>query len=256
MSHPLPLVAAIGLIAGLAGAGLSSVLLPSPTIESSPALGAEPAATDLSGVMKQFDQINKRIDSMEMEVASANVRHEVTPANDVDMDDVMAQLKEYMAQLNNPAAAMPPNFESWVENATDAIRTREREERDVARADRDAQRMEERLSEMSEKLGLNNDQLASMRTTLTETQEASSQLMSDIREAGWGGESRELMRSGMEDIRAESQTTLQGFLTPSQYETYQADYGNNNFGWGRGSNRGGNDSRGGGNNRGGNRGGV
>ena len=41
------------------------------------------------------------------------------------------------------------------------------------------------------------------------------------------------MRSGMEEIRNEASSTLQGFLSPTQYETYQSEYGND-FGMGRG----------------------
>ena len=110
MTNNLPLVAAIGLITGIAGASLSSVIFPSPTVEVNPALGTQAADVDLSGVMKQFDQITNRLDEMEMEMAQASVRREVPEADAVDMDDVMDQLKDYMAQLNNPAAAMPPNF--------------------------------------------------------------------------------------------------------------------------------------------------
>jgi rubrerythrin len=257
MTNNLPLVAAIGLITGIAGASLSSVIFPSPTVEVNPALGTQAADVDLSGVMKQFDQITNRLDEMEMEMAQASVRREVPEADAVDMDDVMDQLKDYMAQLNNPAAAMPPNFENWVKDANDAIDARKSEERDLARAERDEKRMEDQLSEMSEKLGLNNDQLSSMRTTLTETRAASSELMSDIRENGWGADSRDLMRDGMTEIRETSAAALQGFLSPSQYETYQSDFANDNNGWGRGG-RGGNTGGGntGGGNRGGNRGGV
>ncbi|MAE45743.1 MAG: hypothetical protein CMJ86_02525 [Planctomycetes bacterium] len=254
MSNSLPLVAAIGLFSGLAGAALSSVLMVSNTVETNEALGTKPAEVDLSEVMTQFKEINSRLDEMEMEVAQAAVRREVPPAGAVDMDDVMDQLKQYMAQLNNPAAAMPPNFETWVEDANDAIRAREREERDAARAEREEKRMEDRLSEMSEKLGLDNDQLASMRTTLTEARSAQSQLMSDIREMGWGSDSRDMMRQGMTEIREASATSLQGFLSTTQYETYQSDYGNDNWGFGRGGGGGG-DNRGN-NRRGGNRDGI
>ena len=144
-----------------------------------------------------------------------------------------------------------------MKDANDAIDARKSEERDLARAERDEKRMEDQLSEMSEKLGLNNDQLSSMRTTLTETRAASSELMSDIRENGWGADSRDLMRDGMTEIRETSAAALQGFLSPSQYETYQSDFANDNNGWGRGG-RGGNTGGGntGGGNRGGNRGGV
>jgi phage shock protein A len=254
MSNSLPLLAAIGLFSGFAGAGLSSVILSPNTAETTQALETGPAEVDLSGVMAQFKEINSRLDEMEMEVAQANIRREVPAASAVDMDDVMDQLKQYMAQLNNPAAAMPPNFENWVEDANDAIRARDREERDAARAEREEKRMEDRLSEMSEKLGLNNDQLASMRTTLTEARSASSQLMSDIRETGWGADSRDMMRQGMTEIRETSATALQGFLSTGQYETYQADYGNENWGFGRGGGGGG-DTRGN-NRRGGNRDGI
>ena len=79
--------------------------------------------------------------------------------------------------------------------------------------------------------------------------------MSDIRENGWGADSRDLMRDGMTEIRETSAAALQGFLSPSQYETYQSDFANDNNGWGRGGRGGGGGNTGGGN-RGGNRGGV
>lgn len=235
MSTNLPIVALVGLVAGVGGAGLSSVLLPGPAEAPAPALSATAPAVDLSGIEERLDRFASRLDEVEMQVAAAPTRRDAAApaAPQVDLAELKAELESYMTTLRNPQIAMPPHFEDWVATAQENIRDREREDRDAERAERMEQMMEDRLSDMSAKLGLDQSQLGQMRDAMTGSREASSKLMEDMRAAGWGPDSRDMMRSGMEEIRNEASSTLQGFLSPTQYETYQSEYGND-FGMGRG----------------------
>lgn len=235
MTSNLPIVALVGLVAGVGGAGLTSTLLAPAPEAPAPALTANAPAVDLSGVEERLDRFASRLDELEMQVAAAPMRRDAAApaAQEVDLSELRAELESYLTTLRNPQIAMPPHFEDWVATAQESIREREREEREAERAERMDQMLEDRLSEMSTKLGLDQSQLGQMRDVMTSTREASTKLMEDMRTAGWGPDSRDLMRAGMEEIRTNASNTLQGFLSPTQYESYQSEYGND-FGMGRG----------------------
>ena len=185
MSTNLPIVALVGLVAGVGGAGLSSVLLPGPAEAPAPALSATAPAVDLSGIEERLDRFASRLDEVEMQVAAAPAPGRRGPAApQVDLAELKAELENYMTTLRNPQIAMPPHFEDWVATAQENIRDREREERDAERAERMEQMMEDRLSDMSAKLGLDQSQLGQMRDAMTSSREASSKLMEDMRAAG------------------------------------------------------------------------
>ena len=80
MSTNLPIVALVGLVAGVGGAGLSSVLLPGPAEAPAPALSATAPAVDLSGIEERLDRFASRLDEVEMQVAAAPTRRVAAPS--------------------------------------------------------------------------------------------------------------------------------------------------------------------------------
>lgn len=233
MNNPILVVIPVGLVAGVGGALLAGMLSSTPA-PAPAAVSGSTQQVDLSSIEDRLSEMGRRLDDLEMEVAAAPVRSDATAPElgTVDVAALRAEIDDLMASLNT-AQQMPPQFETWVETAQDNIRERERQEREVERQERMDQMLEDRLSEMSTKLGLDQRQLGQMRDTITTAREASTKLMEDMRSAGWGPDSRDLMRSGMEEIRNTASTSLQGFLSTTQYETYQSEYGND-FGMGRG----------------------
>ena len=92
MSTNLPIVALVGLVAGVGGAGLSSVLLPGPAEAPAPALSATAPAVDLSGIEERLDRFASRLDEVEMQVAAAPTRRDAAApaAPQVDLAELKA----------------------------------------------------------------------------------------------------------------------------------------------------------------------
>lgn len=259
MTSQIPMTALIGLLAGGVGAALSSQLFPTDTTSQAVSSG-DAATVDLSPIEGSIERLSARLNDLEMQLAAAPVRSDASQASmpEVDLDQLKLQVSEMLASLQS-GSSMPANFESWFETAQENVRERERLEREAEREQRVNQLVEDRLTEMAGKLSMDQKQIGQMRDALTEARTAATKVFEDMRNGGFGPDSRDLMRASMDEIRNTANTSIQGFLSPTQYETYTAEYGDN-FGMGRGGfmdmggGRGGNFGGGQGGNGGGNRG--
>lgn len=238
-----------GLVAGAASAG-AVLMFGAPTTDapSGPAsLTADgaPVSGELGDVVARLDreQVELR-DSFQMHQTTVEQRFDevLSAINRRAVADVAEESRaedetSTAAALGLDPASLPavdaPDFELAVAAAIENIEAREREERDAEREARELERIEERLADMRTKLGLDQFQETEMRTLMIDSMHK----MDETRDLMRSGEmDRGEIREAFDDIRTDADATLQGILTPSQYQQYQDE---NMGGFGGGRQRGG-----------------
>ena len=142
MSQAFPLFLAVGAVAGAAGAAVSVTLSSSESTETTAAVDQDALRSisdELRDLIEENRDLRDRVDSLENTqslVGPAPSRVDATPDEQDGAiqisEDELNEMRALIAQLKNPARAMPPNFEAWVEEANDAIQAREREERSAS----------------------------------------------------------------------------------------------------------------------------
>ncbi|MFT7677707.1 MAG: hypothetical protein ACI8QC_001690 [Planctomycetota bacterium] len=246
MQSTLLPAALIGLVSG--GVAAAAVVL---TLSPEPAPANQAQAANQVDVLARIDSIaghnndlQERLLRLENEakmVAPTAKRELADAPASASFKDQLADLQAKLDALSSPTASMPANnFEDAVAAANKNIDARKRVERDEERQVREEQAMEDKLAKLTSTLGLDGGQVGRMRETLATQTAARRDLFTEMREGGWAG-GRTEMRESMQAITDAANTSLQGFLTPSQFE----DYGKQDTGGGFGR-RGGGDNGGGG----------
>lgn len=249
MQSTLLSAALIGLASG--GVAAAAIVL---SISPSPAPASQVQAGDQVDVLARLDTIVSQNQSLEQrllhleneaKMVAPSAKRELADApTSVNWEDQLAELQAKLDSLSSPSASMrPQQFEDAVAAANENIDARKRAERAEERQVREEQAMEDRLAKLTSTLGLDGGQVGRMRETLNKQSEQRSELFAEMRAGGWAN-GRTAMREGLSVISTETNTSLQSFLTPSQFEDYGKQDNSNGFG-----------RRGGGDNGGGGRGG-
>ncbi|MEM1449871.1 MAG: hypothetical protein AAF957_01590 [Planctomycetota bacterium] len=257
MSNPIPLVIAASLGAGAAGAVATTILVappqPAETADTTARADSELLAA-IDGLRAENRALVERIDALELSSELAPVAVGGRTAATTERSDIEDVVKEVLGSLDGTGTAAPtPAMQTAIESVLDMREERERLERDQKRAEAQERRMEDRLAKLQTELGLDQNQVNSMRTIFQDEDIRRDELRTKMREARDSGNMDfGDVRQMWTDSRDATNQSIQGVLTPSQYEQYQETQQNDR--WGR---RGGGDAGrdGGGNNGGGGGGG-
>ncbi len=256
MSTSLPITLIASLLAGGAGA-VAAV-----TLTSSNADPVEAQSTDVdSAILDRLAGIEAGMNANALRIEEIASKPQLVPVSDgssrVDMasagqtgltkEEILALIKETATEeLAAPTSAAAATVEAVIELREE----RERQERATRRAAEAEKRVEDRLAKMQSELGLDMNQMNGMRDVYANRDAKMTEMRTAMRQ-GWedGGMDRTKMREMWGEVRTETDTAIQGVMTPSQYEQYK-EGGYDDFG-GRGGGRGGNNNGGGGRGRGG-----
>lgn len=143
----------------------------------------------------------------------------------------LATLREQVAALDSKlreSDAGPVDVES-VSAALDQLRAKEDEERRVQWAERRDERVQERLATLTKELGLDAYQQERMQAVMTDADVRRDEIMQKARDEGGGFDA---MRESFDGLRAEIQTSVAQFLSPTQITTLDGLGGLS--GWDRG----------------------
>lgn len=201
---------------------------------------------ELEALRRQNDDLALRLAALERGGRST-VREDLGEEDPQELAALQQQVTDLAAALKNPQSPEAASLRSSVRVAMEQIREEESVERDREREDRNLARIDERLNELQTELGLDSVQMKSMREVMLVQSQKRSELFESMRE---GSMDRSEIRSQMGALRDETNTSLQGILTPMQFEDYEALEGDRGFG-GRGGGRGGREDPAGGGGRGG-----
>ncbi|MDP6537931.1 MAG: hypothetical protein QF903_13945 [Planctomycetota bacterium] len=227
----------VGLVAGAAGAMLSTAIGGSPASDTSEPVVLDDGGADLermiASLQEENEVLSRRVFDLEQAPPPAAVRSAAPLEATEEQRETDERLRAVVAALADPDAPMPPEWRESVGLALQDIRAAEEAERAEERRLRAEERMDQRMEELSIKLGLDTYQSGRMRVVLTEESLARDELRTVMRESGdWAS-----ARSAMTELRDKTNASLAEVLTPQQLETYQADQ---SAAWGRfGSGRGG-----------------
>ena len=194
-----------------------------------------------------------RVESLEMNadlapVGMASAPRSVAGASRSDIESIVKDVLGSIDTADGTTVAATPAMQAAVESVLDMREERERLEREQKRAEAQVQRMEDRLAKLQTDLGLDQNQVNSMRTILQDEEVRRDDMRTKMREARDGGNmDMGDVRQMWTDMRTETNTAVQGVLSPSQYEQYQESQQNDRWG---GRQRGGTDAGGGGGRRG------
>lgn len=235
MQSTLLPAALIGLVTG--GAAAAAVVL---SLAPTPPPASQVQAGNQVDVLARLDNISSQNESLEQRllhleneakmVAPTATRELADAPSTLNWEDQLAALQAKLDQLSSPSASLPPGqFEDLVAAANKNIDARKRAERDEERKIREDQAMEDRLSKLTSTLGLDGGQVSRMRETLNAQNTKRSELFAEMREGGFTG-GRTAMRESMTAITTETNTALQGFLTPSQFTDYGEQDNGGSFG--------------------------
>lgn len=246
MKNPIISTILVGLVAGVAGAMLSTLIAEPATSEGDPIV-LDDNAGDLErrfdSLQRENEALSRRLLDLEQAPPRLATERSVAPLEMTDEERAAdEQLRAVVAALTNPDAPMPQEWRDSVNLALKDIRAEEDADRDEQRRIRAEDRMEERMVELSQKLGLDTYQSGQMRQILTEESLARDEMRTAIRESGdWAS-----ARDQWTGLREKTNESLSLVLTPQQVEAYQADQSTR---WGRfggGGNTGGGPRSGGG----------
>lgn len=253
MTNPLPIVLVSSLLAGGVGAVAGSTILsPAPTAaETNTAVGAD-LSSELKDLQAQNRELSNRLKTLEDRESLAPLASPGRVAADganLNLEEAVRGVLEEMNGDGTGLVAATPSMQAAVESVLEMREQRERQERDQRRAEAEEKRIEDRLAKMQTELGLDQNQTNSMRGIFQDQDLKQNELRDQMR-AGRENGTMDFadMRTMWGDLRAETNTAIEGVLTPVQYEQYQESFANDRGG------RGGNDGGGGGG-RGGNDGG-
>lgn len=258
MSTSLPITLIASLLAGGAGA-VAAVTLTSTNSDpvEAQSMDVESAVLDrLVAIEARMDANARAIDELASKpqlvpvAGSSRLDMASAGATGLTKEEVMALIKETATEeLSAPSSVAAATVEAVIEQREE----RERQERDVRRAEEREKRVEDRLAKMQSELGLDMNQMNGMREVYTTRDEKMNEMRASMRQ-GWetGGMDRTKMREMWTDLRTETDTAIQGVLTPTQFDQYKEN-GYDDFG-GRGGRGGGGGGDAGGGGGGGGRG--
>jgi hypothetical protein len=230
MKNPIISTILVGLVAGAAGAMLSTLIAEPATSEGDPIV-LDDSAGDLErrfdSLQRENEALSRRVFDLEKAPQSSVAERSAAPLEMTDEERAAdEQLRAVVAALTNPDTPMPQEWRDSVNLALMDIRADEDAERDEQRRIRAEDRMDERIVELSQKLGLNTYQSGQMRQILTEESLARDEMRSAIRESGDWTSARDMWTG----LREKTNESLSLVLTPQQVEAYQADQSTR---WGR-----------------------
>ena len=262
MNNTILVAVLVGALSGTGGALVARALVPADSApeRTSASEGLSPGDTsDDTALLEALEALRLQNDDLALRLAAlersdrSSVREDLGAAPTEDLAAIQKQVTDLAAALQNPQSAEAASLRSSVRVAMDQIREEESAERDRERADRNIERIDERLTELQTELGLDQVQMKSMREVMLVQTDKRSALFASMRD---GSMDRGEIREQMGVLRDETNASLQGILTPMQYEDYEkleGDRGFGGFGGGRGG-RGGRGDGGGGGGGGGGRG--
>jgi len=249
MSNTLPILLGASLFAGGAGAVATTVLL-------SPQGGPQAGPTTVEGgnseVLAAIDVLREenrtiidRVAALELsgELAPVGASRTAATAGRGEIEDIVKDILGAYAPGEGGIAATP-EMQLAVESVLDMREERQRQEREQKRIEADAKRLEDRLAKLQTDLGLDQSQMNSMRTIYQDESVRRDEMRTQMRVARDSGNADMAnMRQVWVDFAAATNTAIQGVLSPSQYEQYEASNQNQRFG-GRGGDNGGGGRRG------------
>ena len=205
------------LAAGLVGGLAATILAPTPqTAQTSesllPTAAATATAADLDALNAEVQRLTDRLDMIE----SGGALSLRTPEGDLPQAVTTDQLEEAVAAViakNVDSSSMTSLVAGTLEN----IRAQEEAERDIQREQRRVDRLQDRVDRLTEQLGLYPDQASAMLDVLDQQDTKRDELRDEIRSGGLGMTD---MRDGFQAIQEETNTAVQGILTPEQFATY------------------------------------
>jgi hypothetical protein len=249
MSNTLVSSLITGAVAGAVAATVTVLVLGSdPAAPATPtAASLQPSAVRpvepgnaeaLAAVRTELAMLGERVKGLETRPAPA--RQVVEAPSEVAQAaldaEAVVQMRELVAALDDPNAAVPAGLTESMRQVYDNIRAEEREERDRERAEFQERQMNERMERYTAALGLDKYQASEMRVILTGEQTRRDEMFASARETGEWMTVRDTMRT----LRDETQAALGNLLSPTQLAQYdEMDGGGRGFGGFGGGDRGG-----------------
>jgi len=214
----------IAIIAGALSGALSGLVVGTLMSDSA----SEPAPTlapiedsawvdPLEELREEARELRNRIGMLESRPQAAPERQVADEVAIVEAEVLREELEQLVGALRDNDAQLPDSLKAGVTNAVRDLRAEEERERDERRRTAVEQRIEDDLAELTSKLGLDNTQVAQVRTVMQKSEQARTAAFTAAREQGDFGGMREKMRS----LRQESNDELQKVLTPVQFTQYE-----------------------------------
>ncbi len=241
MSNSTPLILLGSVLAGgVSAIGATVLLAPAPGPEAAQAASSGPeilAAIDDLGA--SISNLSQRVEELESTESLAPIAGTGRVAASLDRSEIENVVNDILGSIEGaPASIASPTLESAVANVIEMREERENQERQQRRADAETKRMEDRLAKLQTDLGLDQTQVDSMRGVLQNQTAKVDEMRQTMREARDSGLDMGSMREMWTGLRDETNTAVQGILSPSQYEQYEES--NSSRGWGgRGGDTGG-----------------
>lgn len=256
MNQTLPLVLVTSLLAGGVGA-VATTALRSDTAPQSPTVSTDGNGEVLSAIrdlQDDFDAMDQRLAMVESQnelapISGSSMRSSVdAPA--ISKDDLQEAVAGF---LKSEAKGASPITAQLVEAVIEEREQREDLEREERRQTDREKRLEDKLGKMQSELSLDQNQMASLRTLYQDHTAKSTEMWTSMRD-GTSEMTREEGMAAWRVLNEERKSTIEGLMTPSQFETYNENGYDDRGGFGRrGGNAGGARNAGGRNNGGGGR---
>jgi len=222
MKHASLLTLPIAALTGFASAWIATGLRAS----EAPRRAPESAQSSVAPTPAETERLARALEALQLEGQALRARLEALenrpePAARLALEPAAAPTT-LSPDASDSAAAVPLTFLSaelpeTVRATLEEIRAEERAAEGAEREAREAARREERLARLQQELGLTNAQVTDLRTWMIEARTAREELERQREEGG----DREAFRSARTELRTRDEATLQGILTPAQFQAWQ-----------------------------------
>ncbi|MEM6674947.1 MAG: hypothetical protein AAF726_19010 [Planctomycetota bacterium] len=249
MTQPLPILLAASLITGgAAGVGATMLLTPPGGTRPADTVVGAPSDDVLAAIEElraENRELRQRVEEIEIDTQLAPVLSSGggRSAVNVSESDLKDAIRDTLASMGSAESgfAPTPEMQSVVENVIEMREERERLEREQRRADAETERLENRLADLQTELGLDQGQVASMRSILQDERVRQTEMRDKMREARDAGTMNMTeMRDMWIEMRDTTNAAVEGVLSPSQYEKYEESQESRR--WGRRGDGGGPDA--------------
>lgn len=160
--------------------------------------------------------LRARLDSLEARLGEAsNTRAPLEPGSTAP--SASSSGSEPMPARAAQALEVTPAFVASVGQALDTIKERERAELEKKRKEQQALRVEERLARLQQELGMSQRQTSDLRSVLLAQEEKRESIFGGLRDGLGERELRENFRA----LREETNASIQGILSPEQFDSFQ-----------------------------------
>jgi len=206
------------LVLSAAGAGIGVLLLGGQRTVDSPAAysALERIGDGLDELTHANDALLDRVAAIETQPAIVTDTLPVRTAVPNEADEELRRVtEELLAAMESREAPAPHWFQERVGEVVVEQRERERSERQARRDERSTQRLESRLEAMTVRLGLDKRQQSAVREVFVQQQESHAAARVQIVSGDFVGGHEAMAETGQE-----ANDSLQGILTPVQYEAY------------------------------------